>query len=240
MNCRYQIARFGGITLGLLAMSALAAPPFISNNTRTYGNEVYAYVCNENPDIQLTRCTDVYAAENYDVKGTYEYTDVWFYYSFHRVYDDGSWRQGTRWYSCQMGLDAIKKQGNHVTLNVVLDAYSPECDTWGTVENCEPMGPCVPEPWTHTEYGVVTGEWLDPINSSKVVVNRVDTYFDPWSETTQKIVNHCNEDWGDLMAQGGLFVQFGERVREFPFTGFDTQGWSAFWLRSCNENVKVK
>lgn len=240
MISRSRIVPLGGVVLGLLAMSATAAPPFFSNNSRTYGNEASATVCTFNPDIQVERCGDLYAQEYYDVQGTYEFTGVGMFYSFHRTAADGTTRHGMRWTFCQVGPEAIKVQPNRVMLEAVLDANSPECESWGMVEDCDPWGYCESGPWPITEIAVVEGAWLEPLNTSKVVVNRTDNFFDPWSETTQKIVNHCNENWGDVMAQGGFSIDFNGRVREFPFAGFDTQGWSSFWLRSCNDNIKVK
>lgn len=240
MTSRLRIVRIGVVALSLLAMSAMAAPPFFSNNSRNFGNEVNANVCTYNPDIQLERCADLYGQEYYDVKGTYQFTGIGMFYSFHRDYADGSSRNGMRSTFCMVGLEAIKAKPNLVTLEAVLDANSPECESWGMVEDCDPWGQCISGPWEVTEVAVVTGEWIDPTNTSKAVINRTDEFFDPWSETTQRFVTHCNEDWGELMAEGGFTIDFGGRVRDFPFEGYDTQGWSNVWLRSCNENFKAK
>lgn len=154
MTCRSRTTGISGVVLGLVAMSAMAAPPLSSNTSRTYGNEVYANVCT---DVPIQRCADVSAWENYDNR----------------------------------------------------------CDAFW---NCEwtPLG--FPEPT------VVTGEWIKPMNASKAVVNRTDSFYDPWSETSYKTVNHCNENWGDLMSKGGFTFDLGTRVRHFPFEGFDAQG----------------
>jgi hypothetical protein len=240
MTSRSRALQIGGVILGLLAMSALAAPPIFSNNSRTHGNEVFANVCVEIPQFQVQRCADVHAWEHYDVKGTYEFTGIAISYWFHRSNPDGSSRTGQTWMFCQAGVGTIKANPNRVTLEAVLHPDGPECDTWGILEDCDALGICVPRPWGFSDPTVVTGAWIDPINTSKVVVNHTDNFFDSWTETSHKIVSHCNENWGDVMSRGGFSLGFGNRTRDFPFEGLDTQGWTNYWLRSCNDNSKVK
>lgn len=240
MNCRSRIIAVSGIFIGLLAVSTSAAPPFPSNNSRTHGNEVYANVCTDNPAIPIQRCADVSAWEHFDNKGSYEFTGIAVSYSFYRPQPEGGWRTGWRWISCQAGLESIKAQPNNVRLDAVLHPDSPECDSWGSIEECDASWNCEQTPWGFPEPTVITGEWLDPLNTSKAVINRTDSFYDPWSEVFYKTVNHCKENWGDLMSQGGFTIDFATRIRHFPFEGYDTQGWSNFWLRSCNDNFKAK
>jgi hypothetical protein len=212
--------------------------PFSSDNSRRYGNEVSAGLCVTFASGE--RCSNVHAWEDYDVKGTYQFTGINLDYWFIRFFPEGGWRTGSRWMYCAAGLESFKARPNHVSLDAALHPGSPECDSSGFIEECDASWNCEWTPWGFPEPTVVTGEWIDPMNSSKAVVNRTDNFFDPWSETSSKIVNHCNEQWGELMAQGGFSIDLGTRVRHFPFEGFDTQGWSHFWLRSCNENFKAK
>jgi hypothetical protein len=238
MICRTRIVQIGGVVLGLLATSAMAAPPIFSNHSRAYGNDVGANICVDFPWGQ--RCADLYAWENYDVKGTYQYTGISIWYSYHRPFPEGGWRQGSRWMSCQVGLETITAQPNHVTLEATLHPNGPECESDGFIEECDAFGFCDTTPWGFNDPTEVTGEWIDPMNTSKAVVNRTDKYYDPWSETSHRTVSHCNESNGDLMTRGGFSIDVGRAIRHFPFEGVDTQGWNHYWLRSCNENFKVK
>jgi len=239
MTYRSRFVQIGCVFSGLLAMSAMAAPPIFSDHNRTYGNEVGADICFDVSGGQ--RCANLNAWEHYDVKGTYQYTGIWVWYSFGRPNLDG-WRQSTRWMSCQLSLKAIGAQPNHVTLEAVLHPNGPECDSGGQIEVCDESGNnCVfLQPWGFSDPTVVTGEWIDSLNTSKVVENRIDNFYDPWSETSHRTVTHCNENWGDLMTQGGFSIESGPRIRHFPFQGIDTPGWSFYSLRSCNNNLKAK
>jgi hypothetical protein len=199
-----------------------------------------AGVCVQVPNRPVERCADVHAWEHYDVKGNYQYTGIWINYRFHRSNPDGSWRNGLADMVCQTGLKTIKANSNHVSLDAVLHPDGPECGSWGMIEDCDPSGNCVPQAWGFSNPTIVTGKWLDPMNASKGVVNWRHDYYDPWSETSDRTVEHCNENWGGLMARGGFSIEFGGRSRDFPFEGLDTQGWTDFWVRSCNNNLKVK
>ena len=245
MNCRSRVLQFGGVILGLFGMSAIAAPPIFSDNSRAHGNEAIASVCVQVPNRPVERCAYVHAWEHYDVKGTHQFTGIYINYRFHRSNPDGSWRFGQALMFCQTGLETIKASPNHVRIDAVLHPDGPECNSWGMIEECDPFGNCEPtEPWRFSDPTVVTGEWMDPIDSSKAVINRQHDFFDPWSETSHKTVEHCNENSGHVMARGGFSLEFGSfppnPIRHFPFEGFDTQGWTHYWLRSCNNNSKVK
>jgi hypothetical protein len=133
--------------------------------------------------------------------------------------------------SCQVGSDLIKAQQNSVTLSAMLDPNGPECFSDGFREDCDPFGNCEMSWWGYTGPTEVTGEWMDPLNTSKAVVNQTSESYDPWSGTSYKTITHCNESGGDVMANGGFAIG----PREFPFEGFATQGWSFYSLRSCND-----
>ena len=240
MTSRSRIIGICSVFLGLVAMSAIAGPPFPSNNSRTFGNEVVADVCTGNPDLQVQRCAHVNVSEQYDNKGTYEVTNFLVSYSFYRPTPNGGWRTGWRDMFCQYGEKMIDAKSNRVTLDAVLHPEGPECSTYGYIEDCDEFWNCTYTDWGFPEPTILTGEWLEPMNTSKVMANRTDSFFYPWTETSYKVVNHCNERNGDTMSQGGFTLDLGSRVHHFPFEGFDTQGWSGYWLRSCNDNFKAK
>ena len=245
MTCHLRILQLGGVILGFFAISAMAAPPIFSDNSRGHGNEVMASVCVEVPNRPVERCVYVHAWEHYDVKGTYYFTGIYINYRFHRSNPDGSWRSGQALMFCQSDMDTITVGRDYVTIDAVLHPDGPECDSWGMTQSCAGVDNCEPpEPWRFPDPTVVAGEWIDPINTSKAVINRTHDFLDPWSETSHKIVEHCNENWGDVMARGGFSLEFGtfppNPVRYFPFEGFDTQGWTNSVLRSCNNNSKAK
>lgn len=204
------------------------------NQSRTYGNDVGANVCAYFPNRE--RCADFYASENYDVKGTFQYTDLWINYGFYRTKPEGGWRYGWRWMSCQVGSDVIKAQQNGARLTAMLDPNGPECFSDGFLEDCDESGNCEGSWWGYSEPTEVTGEWIDPLNTSKAVVNQTSNNYDPMSDTFFRTVTHCNESGGDLMTRGGLSI--GDR--SFAFEGIDTQGWSYYWLRRCNDQQTEK
>ena len=208
------------------------------DHNRTYGNDVGANVCVDIPNGQ--RCADLYAWENYDVHGTFQHTDLSFYYWFHRFFPEGGWRQGSRWLSCEVGPDAIRAHQNHVTLGVTVNPSNPGCFVDGYIEECDAQFNCTWQPWSFPDGTVITGNWIKPINTSKAIVNQTDSVYDPWFDRTYKSAIHCNETGGQMMADGGFILEIGSRVRSFWFDGFDTQGWSHYWLRSCNDRHEEK
>ena len=203
--------------------------PHFKTHSRTYGNDVGANVCVEFSNVQ--RCADLFASENYDVQGTYRYTDLWINYWFYRAYPEGGWRQGWRWMSCQVGMDAIKAHQNGVTFAAVLDPNGPECFSEGFREDCDAEFNCEVIPWPYVDPTEVTGEWMEPLNTIKNVVNQTFESFDPWSGASSRTMSHCIERGGELMNQGGFWIG----NREFVFEGQGTPGWSHYWLRSCND-----
>jgi hypothetical protein len=205
--------------------------PIFRDQSRTYGHEVGASVCVNLPHLNLDRCADPYASENYDAKGTYQYTDLWINYGIQRIYPDGSSAYAWRWMSCQVGLDAIEVQPIRVTLAAMPNPNTPECFSDGFREDCDPFGNCEVSWWGYTGPTEVTGEWMEPLNTTKAVVNQTSESYDPWSDTFSRTVTHCNERGGDLMTRGGFAIG----NREFPFEGIATQGCSFYGLRSCND-----
>ena len=204
MTCRLRMLQFGGVILGLLAMSATAAPPIFSDHSRAHGNEAIASVCVEVPNRPVERCAYIHAWEHYDVKGAHQFTGMYINYKFRRSNNDGSYRYGQAQLFCQTDLETMKADPNHVRIDAILHPDGPECNSWGMIKDCDANDDCEPPaPWSFSDPTVVTGEWLDPINTSKVVVNRKNDFFDPWSATSHKTVEHCNESWGDVMSRGG-------------------------------------
>jgi hypothetical protein len=210
-----------------------SAPMYNSHN-RIYGDEVFADVC---VDTQFgRRCATLFAGEVYDVKGTFEHTDFWVHYRFDRPFPEGGGRHGERWMSCQTDPGAILIYKDRATLQAVLDPNSPMCQSDGFIEDCDDNQNCQWQPWAFDAPTEIAGEWLDPINSARAVVNHSTTFYDPWSDRTQRLRIHCNENGADLMADGGFSI--GPRI--FPFQGFETQGGNNYWQRACNNHDKVK
>lgn len=208
--------------------------PLSSFHNRMYGNDVGADICVEIPGGH--RCSFLWAWDNYDVKGEFEDSNVDINYWFHRFLPGGGWREGWRWISCRVGAGAIKANPNRVTLQTLLDPENPECYSDGYILRCDEFHNCNEQPWGLMEPTEVTGEWLDPIDTSKAVVSHENTFYDPWSNTYHQVRRNCNERTGGLMEDGGFSIG----TRHFPFRGFGTQGWSHYWVRACNDHEKVR
>jgi len=206
------------------------------DHNRTFGNSVGADVCVDIPRIQLHRCANLVAWEDYDLKGTFQFTGIEINYWFIRYFDDGGFRQWSRWMFCQAGPESIKALTNHITLQTILHPENPECETYGEWVQCDAFGNCDFVPRGFEGPTEVTGEWIQPINTGKAVVNLTNEFYDPWSETSYRSMVHCNENGGDMMKHGGFSIG----IRFFPFDGFATQGGSHYWLRSCNNDFKQK
>lgn len=203
-------------------------------HSRVYGNSVGADVCVYSPVRQ--RCAYLNAWENYDTKGTFQFTGVEISYWFIRFFDDGGYRQWWRWMFCEAEPGIIKAHAQGVALAALLDPVSPQCETYGERWDCDASGSCEFAPRGFENPTEVTGEWIEPISTRKLVVNETNEFHDPESGAVQRSKIHCNENAGDMMTQGGFYVG----PRDFPFEGFATQGWSNYWLRSCNNDYKEK
>jgi len=207
-------------------------------HNRVYGNSVSADVCVDVPERQFHRCGNLFAWEDYDLKGKFQFTGIDINYWFIRFFDDGGYRTWWRWIFCQAGPGSIAAHTNGVTLGAVLDPDSSECETYGERVDCDAFGNCDYAQRGFENPVEVTGEWTQPTNTAKRVMNETNTFYDPWSETEQRSMVHCRENGGDMMKLGGFNI--GPRARYFPFDGYATQGWSNFWLRSCNNDYKQK
>jgi hypothetical protein len=229
-------AWFGGFIAVFLATSAMAGPPTIHDGNRTYGNSMGGNRCDTFDN--LYRCVDVYAYENYDVKGTFQYTEVMISLYTHRSFDDGSWIERWRQLSCPVDESAITVRPNAVFLEAVLDPNAPGCYSDGQQVTWDPINGYTFAPAAWTEPRPVRGEWLDPMSYSKSVSTRRDSFYDGWSDTDNTAVNHCNESYGDLMKAGGFSLGIADRW--YAFEGIDTPGWSFFQTMSCNANNMQK
>lgn len=224
----------GGLIAAFLAISAVAGPPLIHDGSRTYGNSMGGDRCDTIGN--LYRCVGVHAWENYDVKGTFEFTEVAISLYTYRSFDDGGWSEGWRSLACPVDKNAIVVHPNKLTLAAVLDPSAPGCYSQGQRVTWDPVDGYSVEPFDWTEPRSVTGEWADPLSYSKSISTHRDSFYDGWSDTDNTAVRHCNESFGDLMKEGGF--SFGISNRWYAFEGVDTPGWSYFQTISCNENHK--
>jgi hypothetical protein len=204
------------------------------DHNRMYGDGVGADVCVDDPPRH--RCAFLWAWEDYDLKGTFQFTGIEISNWFIRHFDDGGHIEWRRWMFCHVGPDSIIAQKDLVTLSVALNPDSPECETDGERRLCDAPDDCVIEQRGFERPFEVAGEWIQPINTRKLVANEASISFDPWSETSHRSMMHCNENGGNMMTSGGFSVG----SRYFPFEGFDTQGWSHSWRRSCNNDHRQK
>lgn len=226
-----------GALAGLMAISASAQPPTYANHNRTYGNWVDGGHC---MDIEGGfRCRSVQVSENYDVKGTYEYTEASYSFWVYR-YDpaDGSFRDGWRTLTCPVDQKSISAHPNRVTIDVSVDRDGLGCYQWGYLYTWDPVNGYQWSPW---EFGPGTieieGEWIDPFSFGSAISNHNDKFYDGWSDTTHNTVNHCKMNWGDMMTRGGFATtseQFGTRF--WAFEGPDGPSWSFYHVSSCNDN----
>ena len=204
------------------------------DHSRSFGNGAAADVCVQSPISH--RCAAMWVWEEYDLDGVVHNTGIEINYWFIRFFDEGGYREWWRWMFCQTGAPVLKGQANHVRLDALLDPESPECETSGHFVECDSDGNCVVADRGFERLLEVTGEWSQPINTAKILTNETYNSVDPWSGTSHKSTMHCNQNGGDTMTRGGFYIG----PRYFPFEGFNTQGWSNYWLRSCNSNQQQK
>lgn len=221
----------GGVIAALLATTATAAPPVFKEQNRIYGNSVYASSCNQIENGTI--CRDVSAWENYDVKGTYEYTEASISNSRNQYNpDDGSYANGYRYLSCLTSQKAISAKPNSAALEAVLDPSAPECYSYGYMESWDPINGYQFEPWSYAVPMIIAGEWLDPFNYGESKSNQKNSYYDGWSGVTTNTVEHCKNSWGDAMRAGGFSIN----TRSWAFEGPDGPAWGFFGLSTCNSN----
>jgi hypothetical protein len=218
-----------GLIAGVLAMSALAAPPEVNYQGRMYGNWLGGSLCSE--IVNGTFCRDLFAVENYDVKGTYEYTEASLTHTRNQ-YDpsDGSWTNGWRYLSCPVDKKAISAHGNSATFEATLDPDAPGCYSYGSMESWDPINGYQYEPWVFPVPMNVVGKWIDPFNHGRETMKIKETSYDGWTDTSGKFDRYCTRNWGELMRDGGFSVN--DRV--YPFEGPEGPAMSYFSLNSCN------
>jgi hypothetical protein len=242
---RSQVRWFCGAIAALMVISASADPPTYKFNSRSYGNWVTGGSCSDAaPGVY--RCREVRVWENYDVKGTFQYTEVYYQNERHE-YDpsDESYDDRWRYIVCPVDEDSIGAHPNHVTIDVLLDSEGPGCYQYGYREGWNPSDGYYFEPWGFTGLWAIEGEWRDPFSygSSMWNGNYKNYHYDGWSGSDWKEhgVNHCKSSWGDLMTRGGLSVTNPSGSTFFyEFDGPDGAAWSYYNVSSCNEKNMQK
>lgn len=225
----------GGVITALLATSATAEPPIFNNQSRAYGNGVAAGVCYDITNGFV--CRDLSAWEDYDVKGTYDYTQA-STTVYRWLYDpsDESWSNGWRYVTCPVDQKAIAAHPNGVTLKVFLDPEAPGCYWYGYLESWDPVNGYQFEPWPFPAPMEISGEWLDPFSYGKWAINQMGTSYDGWSDTISASSVHCNQRWGEMMRSGGFSIN----SRSWVFEGPEGPVWSNFSTNSCNNHDKQR
>lgn len=235
MSLYLRTAWTGAAIAALVTMSATAAPPVFNNQNRAYGNSVGAGICYDITNGYV--CRDISAWEDYDVKGTYDYTRA-SATVYRWLYDpsDGSWSNGWRFVSCPVDQEVISARPNGATLEVILDPEVPGCDSYSYLESWDPVNGYQYQPWPFPAPVEITGEWLDPFSYGKWAINQKGTTYDGWSGTTSTSSLQCNQRWGDLMRSGG----FSMNNRTWAFEGPGGLAWSNFSTNSCNSHSKQR
>ena len=237
---RSHIKWICGAIAAFLAVAASAKPPLYKFNNRTYGNSADGGLCSDFDGGY--RCREIHVWQNYDVKGTYEYTEAWYQTEVHRWNpDDGSYDHRWRYVNCAVSENSIAANPNRVTIDVALDTESPGCYQWGEHYGWNPDDGYYWEPYGFSGTWVIEGEWLDPFSYGSSMWNANDKSYDGWSGTTYNGVHHCKSSWGDLMTRGG-FSQTNELGRTFfySFEGPDGPAWSHYNVSSCNDKDMQK
>ena len=229
-----------GAIAAFLAIAASANPPMYKFNNRTYGNSMGAGGCSDFEGGY--RCREIHVWENYDVKGTFEYTEAHYQTEGHQ-WDpiDGSYENRWRYVTCPVDDKSIAANPGHVTIDVVLDTEGPGCYQWGYREGWNPSDGYYWEPYGFWGTWVFAGEWLDPFNYGSSMSNVNDKFYDGWSDTKFSGVHHCKSSWGDLMTRGG-FSRTAPSGRTFfhPFEGPEGPTWSYYNVSSCNDKELQK
>jgi hypothetical protein len=233
MSIYFRTALSSGVIVVLLASSASAAPPFFKEQNRSYGNSAAGALCTEIENG--TFCRDLSAWENYDVKGTYEYSEAAIS-SSRNQYDpsDGSWRNSYRYLSCTIDRNALRANPNQVTLEAVLDPNALGCYSYGYIESWDPINGYQFAPFSYPGPMSVAGEWEDPFNYGESNSVQHNSYYDGLSAVATKTVDHCKYSWGDAMKTGGFSIN----ERSYAFEGPYGPVWSFYNISSCNTNTK--
>lgn len=235
MNRSIRRIWIGGIVAALLGITAAAAPPIFNEQNRSYGNSAGAGICYEILNGYI--CRDLYVSENYDVKGSYQFTEAAIsIYRYRSDPDDGSWSNSWRYLSCPIDKEALVAHPNGVTLEATLDPEGPGCYAFDYMESCDPSNGCQVGSWPFPGPTDVTAEWADPFSYGQSKMIQSGTNYDGWSDSTSKYAQQCEQRWGDAMRSGG----FTEGARSFQFTGPEGPAWSNYSLSSCNDHNMQK
>ena len=228
---RSRIRWVCGLMAGLMAFAASAEPPMMKFGNRSYGNWVEGGSCTylENG----YRCRAIQARENYDVKGTFEFTEASFN-TWSYIYDpgDGSYEESWRVLTCPVDPKAISAHPNRVTVEVALNPEWPGCYQWGERHTWDPINDhqWFPNPWTPGTREI-EGEWMGAFNFGSSISNQKDSFYDGGSGTTSRRNYNCKWNWGDMMTRGGFSIN----TRFYAFEGPDAPTWSFYQVSSCNE-----
>lgn len=234
---RSRISRVCGVLAAFLAIAASADPPMFKMVNRSYGNSVDAGSCTYLDNAY--RCRAIQAWENYDVKGTFEYTEASFQtWSYEYDPSDGSYEERWRVLTCPVDEKSISAHPNRVTTEVALDTEAPGCYQWGELHSWDPING---DQWFPYAFApgirVIAGEWLDPFSYGSSMWNQNDTYYDGSSGMTSQGVHHCKGKWGDMMTHGGFSTTGPSgRTSFYEFDGPDGAAWSSYNVSSCNDN----
>lgn len=234
MTIRLRDVLIGMVIAVFFAYSATAAPPLSKNQNRAYGNSAGAAHCEYSENGY--RCMNVYAFEEYDVKGAYEFTRASTGSDFFQ-YDpvNGSSSFGWRYLSCPVDKQVLSAQGVQVVVETTLDPDATGCESWGQIQTCDAYYVCQYSEWRYEDPVYVAGWWVDPADHSTATVNMRGSYYDPWSETSTDFSRHCRQTYGYAMRDGAFFVN----DELFWFEGYDNPSvWSDFQITSCNNNTK--
>lgn len=229
-----------GAIVAFIAIAASANPPMYKFNSRSYGNYAAGGLCSD--AYGGYRCREVQVWENYDVKGTYEYTEVFFQNERHFWDPNGpAYDHYWRYIVCPVDEKSIAAHPKRVTIDIVFDADDPGCYQYGYRYGYDPSSGYYSYTFGFEGIWAIEGEWLDPFSYGTSVWNQNDTFYDGWSETTYKGVHHCNSRWGELMASGGWSVTTPTgRTFSYPFDGPFGNAWSFFNVNSCNDKDMQK
>lgn len=234
-----------GAVAAFLAIAASANPPTYKFTNRTYGNSVGAGGCSDFEGGY--RCREIHVWENYNVKGTFEYTEAHYQTEGHQ-WDpiDGSYENRWRYVTCPVDDKSIAANPGHVTIDVVLDTEGPGCYQWGYREGWNPSDGYYWEPHAFAPgVRIFRGEWREPFSYGSQQWNGNYKYYqyDGWSGSDWKEhnVNHCSSRWGDMMTSGG-FTTIGVtgRVRTYEFDGPDGPTWGSYHVSRCNDRNTQK
>jgi len=230
-----------GAIAAFLAVAASADPPTYKFNNRSYGNSVDGGSCSYFEGGY--RCRAIHVWENYDVKGTFEYTEASFE-TWRYDYDpsDGSFEDSWRVLTCPVDEKSIAAHPNRVTIDVVLDTEDPGCYQYGHIYTWDPVNGYQ---WFPNDFSpgirVIEGEWLNPFSYGSSMWNQKDKFYDGWSGTTVNGVHHCKSTWGDMMMSGGFTtISPSGSTRFNEFNGPDGPAWSNYTISSCNDNEVQK